>query len=590
MSSVTPPEGHALAVGRMRLAGLVLAAVLVLGLATWWLLRSRTSTFGFKGRDWIVVCEFENRTGEEIFDKSLDAALLTSISQSSYINIIPRSRVDQDLYWLKKPLDSVVDEPTGREIAKREKLKLLLAPRIVTAEGGYEISLALKNPSGTEMKSVQMRIARKEEVLTALDQLVRELRRSLGETETEIARESRPLANALTGSLEALRQYSIGMEKNRQGIIRQARVSFDNALAIDPAFAAAKAELGKAHWEADKAREQTGIIRFEGIDRELGKKLLSEAIVQTDRLTERERYRLEAFYARTIENDVAKAARQLALLVSSYPDDSIAHHNLGVYYSQLGRFDDAAVEFREVLRLDPMQMLAYDSLAGLYLNELGRVTEAISLCQAQIARNERYAPAYDNLGWAWLGKGDLLKARDAFQKAIRLNPRMSEAQLRLAHTYRLLKKYRDALEPLQQISEAESPDVLYQRGVLLTLLNEKKLAEKHFELYRDYIERDLTANPRDADAQMQLAVVLARLGRNDQAEAVREKALAMGGTDGFGAALVSSVMGKTDDAMDRLEAAAQKGFRDFIWMKIHPDLQALYGQPRFEALLRRYLK
>jgi tetratricopeptide (TPR) repeat protein len=591
MSDSTGADKLAAVMNRKWLAGIMLPTVLILSLAVWWMLRSRITAFGFKERDWIVVCDFENRTGEEILDNSLDAALRVGISQSSYVNVVPRSRIDQILYWMKKATDTRVDEPMGRQIAKTQGIRILLVPRIAGVEGGYEISLILENPStGATLKSETARATKKEDVLGSLDQMIRQVRQILGEPDMAISRESKPLAKVLTPSLEALKQYALGIEKSRQGIVRQARVSYENALAIDPNFTAAKASLGRIHFEADQARTQWGVIPFEGIDLELGKRLLAEAVAQAEQLTDRERYGIQAYYARTVENDRAKAAQHLTTLIGLYPDDSAAHNNLGLYYKQMGRSDEAAAEYKEVLRLDPNLMQSYDSLIGIYLYELGRVSEAIALCQDQIARNDRYAQVYDNLGWAYLGKDDLVKARDAFQKAIKLSPRFTGALFRLAHTYRLQKKYRDALEPLQQIPETEDATVLYQRGVLLLLLNEKKMADKHFELYRSYLERDLNANPKDENAQMQLAIVQARLGQNDKALAAREKALSLDGSDHFGAALVSGVMGKTDEALDRLELAVQKGFSNYIWMKIHPDLQGLYGQTRFVDLLRRTLK
>ncbi|MFQ6617544.1 MAG: hypothetical protein ACE5QV_02540 [Fidelibacterota bacterium] len=68
------------------------------------------------------------------------------------------------------------------------------------------------------------------------------------------------------------------------------------------------------------------------------------------------------------------------------------------------------------------------------------------------------------------------------------------------------------------------------------------------------------------------------------------KAMAIDSTQHFGFAQLLSVQGKKQDALDQLELAIQKGFRNYIWIKIHPDMQVLYDEPGFKDLMSRVLK
>ena len=119
-------------------------AALVVALSYW--ITHEKPTLAFSNRDCIVICDFENLTGEEVSDKSLDTALRLRITQSSYVNLVPRSRIDPALRRMKKETTIRIDEPVGLEIAQRESVKVLLVPSITGIAGTYAISSTLEDP------------------------------------------------------------------------------------------------------------------------------------------------------------------------------------------------------------------------------------------------------------------------------------------------------------------------------------------------------------------------------------------------------------------------------------------------------------
>jgi len=234
---------------------------------------------------------------------------------------------------------------------------------------------------------------------------------------------------------------------------------------------------------------------------------------------------------------------------------------------------------------------------------MGDVTSAVELCLRQIAQNDRYFWAYSCLGWAYLGKDELERARGAFEKALELNPnpnlelmgwgRSYEIDLfRLAHTLRLEKKYAEALLVLQRIPEifpGTSAD--YDMGIIYQLMNDRAKANAYFERYRaTVVEKDMPANPRDADNYVNLAVVNQRLGRLKEAQAAYQKAVALNPQLHFRFAAYLSVEGRPDEALQQLELAIQKGWRNYVWLKVHPDFQNLHADARFQSLLQRYIR
>ena len=573
--AATVPRGRAWWKAPLTIGTPVVALLIAVGV---WM-TMRQPALAFVNRDWLLIADFENVTGETVFDKALDTALRVSIEQSSYVNVVPRRRITEALRRMKKESVQRIDEPVGREIAEREGLKALLIPSISGIGGAYVLSATLENPTtGASLKSGIVRASKKEDVFNALDQLARDIRRTLGESMAAIDRQGRPLAKVTTSSLEALRQYSVAVERHREGKLAEARTCYEAALGIDPGFTAAQASLG--------------MINYETFDRQKGKALLAQAVGHVDNLTDKERYGILAFHARAVENDLPKAVQYLKSLLALYPDHNAAHNNLAVYYRQMGQYDNAVAEYGEAVRTDPTFMLARDGLAGMYLYAMGDVKAGIEVCKAQLALNDRHFRAWDNLGWAYLGQGDLGQAQAAIERAVALDPKSVLDWYRIGHVHRLRAEYpaaRQAFARVLEIDASESP-AHYELGVIARLMKDDATANREFGRFRDATGTQLRAEPKNAEHYLELAVVSQRMGQTQQANALARKAMAMDPDQHFGLATLLSVQGKKDEAIDQLELAIQKGFRNYIWLTIHTDLDNLRAEPRFLALTDRYLK
>jgi tetratricopeptide (TPR) repeat protein/tRNA A-37 threonylcarbamoyl transferase component Bud32 len=563
--------------GRPAIGVAAAVAVILLAFGLW---RSvRQPALAFASRDWLVIADFENLTGEAVFDKALDTALRVSIEQSSYVNVVPRQRITDALLRMKRPATARVDAALAREVAEREGFRAVLAPVISGVGGAYAVSATLENPAtGASVKSSVVQAAKREDVLPALDSLVRSVRRDLGESLSALSPQARPLAKVTTTSLEALRQYSLGIEKHRESKFDEAKVYYENALRIDPAFASAQASLG--------------MLEFERFDRKRGRALMAQVVGRLDGLNDSERYRILAFHARAVENDLPKAVDLLNRHAAIYPDNSATHNNLAVYYRQLGRFEEAIKEYREAIRVDPASMLFRDGLAGTYLYSLGDAKAGIEVCRAALAVNDSHFQAWQNLGWGYLGAGDLAQAQKAMEKALELNPKSTIDLYRLGSLHRLRGEYPAAEQAFLRVLDV-APDELpanYEVGVVYRLMKRDADADERFGKFRAAIEKEIKANPKDADNDLSLAMVSLRLGQPARADVLMQKALAMDPSQHFGFATYLSVQGKSDAAIDQLELAIQKGFRNYLWLTIHVDLDTLRSEPRFQALMGRLIK
>ena len=80
----------------------------------------------FSEKDWILISDFENMTGDSIFDESLNIALEVTLQQSSFVNVLPRARINATLKRMGKENTEIINEEIGIEIAQREGIAVVL--------------------------------------------------------------------------------------------------------------------------------------------------------------------------------------------------------------------------------------------------------------------------------------------------------------------------------------------------------------------------------------------------------------------------------------------------------------------------------
>ena len=125
---------------------------------------------------------------------------------------------------------------------------------------------------------------------------------------------------------------------------------------------------------------------------------------------------LQDAYQAQMEGDYDRAVELYQSSLELHPTAE-AHTFLGWTYHFQGRIDDAIVECKRAIEIDPEFGNPYNDI-GAYLIEQGRFDEAIPwLEQAMTAK--RYDPRhfpYYNLGRVYLAKGLINRAREQFQQ------------------------------------------------------------------------------------------------------------------------------------------------------------------------------
>ena len=130
---------------KLLIPALVVIAAAIIGLILWhpW---KAGETVPFSERDWILITDFKNQTGDEIFDQSLNTALTVNIQQSKYVNVFPRARVNQTLQRMGKEAVESLNEELGSEVAQREGIKALISCSINQVEDTYTLTASIIDP------------------------------------------------------------------------------------------------------------------------------------------------------------------------------------------------------------------------------------------------------------------------------------------------------------------------------------------------------------------------------------------------------------------------------------------------------------
>ena len=163
---------------------------------------------------------------------------------------------------------------------------------------------------------------------------------------------------------------------------------------------------------------------------------------------------------------------------------------------------------------------------------------------------------------------------------------------RLGHAYRLQGRFREARESFLKVLAIDpaARSAYYDAGVASRLLRDERAARRYFNSFRALVEKRIAEDGRNAELQLELAAVLARQGDAVRAAATAARAAMLDPSRHFEQALVSSQLGRTEEAIQQLTQAVDAGFRDFVWMKVHEDLDPLSGDPGFQTILARGLK
>src|SRR6202046_873702 len=257
-------------------------------------------------KDSIIVADFINKTGDPIFDTTLNQALRVHLGQSPVLDIISQQHLRQSLQYLGRKQDETITPQIAREIGEREGVKALLTGTIAPLGKAYIVPLNAQNTaSGDDIASEEATAPDKEHVLEALNQVSTSMRAKLGESLSSIQRLNAPFGQATTPSLEAFRAYALGDEAHQRGNdIPEAEDHYKRALELDPKLAMAWARLGVLKLNTGAVREAT--------------EYFTRAYQLSSNVREREKIYIAGHYYSVVAGDLNKSIETLQVATQEY--------------------------------------------------------------------------------------------------------------------------------------------------------------------------------------------------------------------------------------------------------------------------------
>jgi len=207
--------------------------------------------------------------------------------------------------------------------------------------------------------------------------------------------------------------------------------------------------------------------------------------------------------------------------IEIYPHQPATYNNKGLALQELGHFDQAIACFDQAIALKPDYFEAFNNRGIAYI-KVRKVTDAIASYDRALELSPNYAEAYFNRAVALKESGDPRAALANYDQAIKAKPNYAVAHLNRGVLLRELKQFSAAIASYDQaiLAKPDYPEAYHNRGNALRDLRRIKEAVSDFENAVRY-------RPNYHEAYLNLGVSLYELGRYDEALKSYNKAIAI---------------------------------------------------------------
>jgi tetratricopeptide (TPR) repeat protein len=344
----------------------------------------------------VVLADFNNRTGDPVFDGALERAVKLELEGAGFITAYDHSGVR----GLGVKVPDKLDELAARQIAVNQGLGVVLSGALDRQGDVYELSIkATQAVTGNVIQIAEEKASGKDKILFATTKLAIAVRRALGDTATDSA--LRFAMETITAtSLEAIHEYALGMVELSDGKQQDALNSFSKAVDIDSNF-------GLGYGGMAIAAKNMG-------QQEEAEKFIQLALGRLDRMTERERYRIRALHF-DITGDNEKCVDEYTTLVTKFPSDAGGFNNIGACLVQLRKIAKATEQTRLAAAILPKRVLYRFNISvhSSYGSEFQDGEREARTLQA-LDPTFPYGPLA--LAFAQLGLGQLTQAAENYEK------------------------------------------------------------------------------------------------------------------------------------------------------------------------------
>lgn len=294
---------------------------------------------------------------------------------------------------------------------------------------------------------------------------------------------------------------------------------------------------------------------------------------------------------RTVE-DVRAALRHFEDAVAVSPGFALGHAGMADAYNILGDLTalrgelartSAKTAAQRALAIDPDLPEALTSLAFVKFFHEWDWAGAETTFRRALDSGPNWPTAHQWFGEFLAAMGRFDESEMHARLAVELDPLSFVIRTSLADVLFFARRYEDALCVLRDVLEL-APDFQWAHmdmGRTYTELGRHDEASREL----DAAFGSMSHKGRAAGGRV---YALARAGRHDEARALLPDLLARaesGESTRHSVALVHLALGEPEAALDWLERGLAEHDRALVWARVHPRLDPLRGNPRFERIL-----
>jgi tetratricopeptide (TPR) repeat protein len=481
----------------------------------------------------LAILPFRNASGDPSLDwlgSSLAEMLTTDVGQSASLRTISPDRLHQILNDLHMAGNLQFDPATLRQLSEFSNAQTLVWGQYVKVGDQIRIDATLQDFKKQRTSTLETEVSSEKDLLAAVDHLAQSVRENLA-LSREITKELESKAfRPTSSSVDALRNYNLGLALERQGNNLEAQKSFQAATQEDPQFALAFSQLAQTYANLGYDNEAEQFSR--------------RAVELAGSLPPAERYLIDARNAR-INNDTDKAIQSYENLAKVAPDDPDIQFTLAGLYESNNDFDQARTHYAKALEQDPKYVDALlargrvEIKSGNPQNSLQYLNQALSLA-IQFGNQEEEANIRHAIGAAYKLMDKPEEALRNFQDSLVIKRKIgdkrgiavslnesAQVQAMMGQPAAAETSYNEALRIRREIGD--------KRGVGDTLIDlgdfysDRGQIDQSLKLYKEalQIERDLGNERYQATCLNNIGTAYLTLGQYEDALTYYQQAFSL---------------------------------------------------------------
>jgi len=397
-----------------------------------WRIFFRPAAPGTGPKQSVAVITFENQTGDKSYDYLQDAIpnlLITSLEQSQAIRIASWERLRDLLKRLGRADQTVIDSDLGFELCRMDGIQAIVLGSFVKAGNAFATDVKVLDVATKRiLATVGARGDGVDSILKKqIDELSREIVGGFGRAQKAAPA---PITEVTTASLDAYNAFLRGRDEFEKYYYADARRSLERAVELDPGFAMAHSYLWKVYTllgVADAARETLERLKTLGA-----------------RIKGKEGLYIQALLANWVERNPEKYVLLLKKIIVMYPEEKRCRAELGAFYMNTQKYDEAVAEFKQAIALDPQYGYAINLLAYTYGYQ-NKFDEAIKQFELYASISPGDANPHDSMGDLYFRMGKFEAALEKYKEALRVRPDFGSA-CRISYIYALTENYPQAIK------------------------------------------------------------------------------------------------------------------------------------------------